>query len=215
MLAALFDSERGFRPTFVGLFSRPGNLISDYVNGITVRYTNPVRYLIVIVAIVQLVISWSGGTESLAAGFAESVSSKSPDKTLEVDAAQRFVEEYLFVLLLLGVPVAALLQWLFFPRSRPNFTEHLVFSCYVYAQQILIIGSGLVLGELIPSIPDEVILVPTLVLPLAYYPWAIVVFLDARLLSGIFRSIVISMLGILTSGVIVTFVAGVIRGLSG
>ena len=82
------------------------------------------------------------------------------------------------------------------------------------AETVLVVGAGLVSSELVPTLPDMLVLVPALILPLLYHAWALVVFLRAPLVSGVLRSFVISMLGIFASGVLITFIAGIIRGLT-
>ncbi len=44
---AIFHVDRGFFPTIVGLFSRPGDVVSEYLNGKRAKYFNPLTLLVI------------------------------------------------------------------------------------------------------------------------------------------------------------------------
>ena len=209
---AFFDSDSGFLATFVGLFRNPGALVNRYVSGVTVPYVHPARYLIVVVAALQLTIAITGGIGDVAASFAEA-SGDFENLSAAQEDSNELVQNYLFIVMLLGLPLTAALQRLVFWRADRNFVEHFVGLTYVYAQQLVVINMLLVIDALLPVRAGTLLSIAFFSIPSIYYMWTLVVFTRSRLTGGIFKAFLMLILSAVVNAMVVAFVLGIIRGM--
>ncbi|MEM9333732.1 MAG: DUF3667 domain-containing protein [Pseudomonadota bacterium] len=209
---AFFDSDSGFVATLLALFKNPGRLVSRYVSGVTVPYVHPARYLIVTIAALQLTIGLTGGISDFAAGFVEATGDLENLSQAQQDSNDLF-QNYLFVVMLLGLPLRAAFQRLVFWSSGRNFVEHFVCMTYVYAQQLVIINLLLVTDALLPTPPVQLLSLLFFVLPSVYYAWTLVVFNASRLLTGTIQALLMLLISAFVNAVVVAFVLGIIRGM--
>ncbi len=209
---AFFDSDAGFLATFLGLFRNPGALANRYVSGVTVPYVHPARYLIVVVAALQLTIAVTGGIGDVAAGFAEA-SGDFENLSEAQEDSNELVQNYLFIVMLLGLPLTAALQRLVFWRSGRNFVEHFVGLTYVYAQQLVVINMLLIVDALLPVRAGFLLSIAFFSVPSIYYMWMLVVFTGSRLVGGTLKAFLMLILSAIVNAMVVAFVLGVIRGM--
>ncbi len=209
---AFFDSDSGFLATLFGLFRNPGRLASRYVSGVTVPYVHPARYLIVAIAALQITIGLTGGISDFAKGFVEATGDLENLTQAQEDSNELF-ENYLFVVLLLGLPLTAAFQRLVFWSSGRNFVEHFVCLTYVYAQQLVVINLLLVTDALLPAPPVDILTLLFLLVPSIYYAWTLVVFNTARLFTGSLKALLMLLISTFVNAVVVAFVLGIIRGM--
>lgn len=128
-LASAADMDRGLLHTMAGLTVRPGEVVRDYLNGRTVRWTGPAKYFVLVMAMVVLVYVQAGIGERLAA-----VSGS----TVGTEGIAKFVQTHLNLLIAAGVPFSALGTWVAYRRYRLNYAEHVVLNLYVNAHHTLL-----------------------------------------------------------------------------
>jgi hypothetical protein len=167
---SIFDVDRGFFFTCKEILIHPDILISNYLAGKRITYTNPIKLLLVWLGIATLI-------TFVVVDFDE-IMAKSIDRQLQSqptlpklspkkeEVTKIYKEEVLKVTsvfthnqqLIYGmlIPFTAFLLGIFFRKQGYYFSEHLVFTTYSYAGYH-ILGSFLYLLYLIKSIDFYVI----------------------------------------------------------
>lgn len=187
-----FDLNRGLLFTAVALFRRPGEVVREYLSGATVRYTNPVKYLVVCVALVVFASIQLGATGELAGGFTEGYGADAADRAQRVT---ELLNRYMNVLMALAVPFMAAASRLFFRRAGLNYAEHLIFNLYVYGQQsLLFLPFAPMWGLRTPGLKALPVLAYCLAM-LVYYAWAATSFFGERRVPGVLRALATQVLG--------------------
>lgn len=123
-----FNIDRGGIFTLKQLFRNPGSLVRDYISTGRLRYTPPMRMLVVTTTLVILVLSLIGAEEDFIAGMQQGGAENS-ERILEILSPLRnFVNLFLW----LYIPITALFSYLFNRRSPFNYAENLVLHTYLY-----------------------------------------------------------------------------------
>lgn len=198
LVADAFDLNRGLLFTALELLRRPGPAVRDYVAGRTVRYANPVRYLLILAALTTLVYLQMGITTELSADFTTGLNESAKAGALaDAQRVNDFVTRYMNLFLVMSVPFAAMASRLFFRRSGYNLAENLVFNTFVYAQAclffVLIMGvvhfgglGGQAMGMVVYMVAST-----------AYYAWAAAAFFRERPLSALLRTVGTTVLSVI------------------
>lgn len=188
----VFNLDRGILHTAVALFRHPGLVAAEYVYGRTVRYTGPVKYFLVLAAITTLLYANSGLVESTMTMYGADPAA-TPAGSLQAQTTE-FVTTWLNLIMALGVPFSAVFTRLFFRGVGYNFTEHLIFNTYVYAQACI-----LFLVTMLPvhaaGMGVGTAMLVYMAASLGYTAWAGVQFFRAPMVSGTVRMIAASLLG--------------------
>lgn len=149
--------------TFLQLWRRPSRVVGDYLRGRTVAYTNPLKYFLLALALLQLAAFWSGAVADFGSGLAEAFGLTTESQV--VAAVDR-----LFVLLMgPSVLLLAALQKRAWRHARLHYGEHLVFALYVCAQQALIWIPFLVALRLLDSLHPYLLPLSALLAAGSYY----------------------------------------------
>lgn len=132
-----FNLEKGFFYTLITLFKNPGRLISEYLNGKTKSYFNPLKYIIFIAGVNAALAVWFHVVEAQqesALGFAgdEFITSVKSSK-LTV-----FIKNYLNVLEIIILPVFGLVSKWVYKIKKLFYGEHLIIMSYLFAQTSVI-----------------------------------------------------------------------------
>lgn len=193
LLGETLNLDRGFFFTAWQLTVRPAGVVSDYLDGRTVRYTSPVRYLVVVAALTTLGLFISGTTSRY------QVPTDIPGREISAVAHaflthfNLLMERYYNLLTIAAAPFMAMGSYLLFRSARRTFAEHLIFNAYTYAHATLLF-TGAILG-LAWAVGPDLLLLPLMLGWSAYWAWAAVRFFDVGVWSGIVRSVVAGLLG--------------------
>lgn len=166
--------DRGILFLIKELFTRPGYVSKEYIEGKRKKYFNPFQYLFLAVA---------------AATFL-SVNYQLMGPKADVNAIgtgintfglqyNAFIYKYFNVIQLVSVPVIALFSWLFYRKSGYNYAENLVFNTFLGAQRTLmyiLIAPFLYIFNRYWYIPISVYYIGWLI----YYGWAFVQFFNEK-----------------------------------
>jgi len=131
--------EKGFWYTMKELFIRPDQVIKEYLSGVTVKYYNPFRYYIIIVAVSGLLQIWLGVFDLQQATIRETFNPNMTEEELQRQLAyMENVKKFLNIIPLIVLPFIATVFYLVFRKQALNLAEHLVSTTYVYAQTAII-----------------------------------------------------------------------------
>jgi hypothetical protein len=144
----VLNLDRGVLFTALELTRRPGAAIRDYVDGKRVRYTGPVKYFVLTVALATFVSTQTGVLNDVARRMVEGMGDTAP---VTVDQTSRFMSQWMTLFMALGVPFTAWVTRRLFARAGMTYAEHLVLNLYAYGQQSLALVLTLLLALTFPN----------------------------------------------------------------
>jgi hypothetical protein len=163
----VLNMDRGLLFTALELTRRPGDAIRDYVQGKRVRYTGPVKYFVLTVALTTFATTQLGMVDDLTARMLHEAGSAVAFTPAQASA---FMSQWMTLFMALGVPFTAAVTHRFFRRAGMTYAEHLALNLYSYGHQCLGLVVALLLGSAFPG--TEGVLVTTWTLAMtAYFAW--------------------------------------------
>lgn len=187
-----FDLNRGLLFTATALFRRPGEAVREYLAGATVRYTNPVKYLLVLVALTVVMFMRLDVIETQVAMVSGDVTEKSAQAQQLHAQFSAWLSRHMNLLMIAGVPVIAWLSRRLFRPAGFTYAEHLVFNVFAYAQMCLL--SLLVLPLTQAAGLGRPGMMAASLVNVAYYVWALASFTRSRPLRGILGGVAVQAL---------------------
>jgi hypothetical protein len=166
------DLNRGLLFTFVEMWRRPGVVVRDYLAGRTVRYTNPLKYFLILAAVTTFVYVRSGVAAEAAAELATGLS-EGGGRPLEAATVLEFLSSYFSLVLLAGLPTSALATRLVLRRAGFTYAEHLVLNTLAGAQLCVLLGGGMVIASLIEGAAGEAVGLALVSASVAYLGWTL------------------------------------------
>ncbi len=147
---AVFNTDQGFVFTTKSLIFSPSTVIKDFLNGITIRYIHPFRFLLIWATINTLLVIGLGTFDEQTQMLNESLN-YSQEQIEMNQKVQGYIKKYLSFVILLNVPFISFFTWLFYRKTKYNYAEHLVINAYGYALVsifgIISIGVEVLLGN--------------------------------------------------------------------
>ena len=144
----VLNLDRGVLFTALELTRHPGGAIRDYVDGKRVRYTGPVKYFVLTVALATFVTTQTGVLNDVASGMVEGMGDTAP---VTVDQTSRFMSQWMTLFMAVGVPFTAWVTRRLFGRAGMTYAEHLVLNLYAYGQQSLALALTLLVALALPG----------------------------------------------------------------
>lgn len=123
---SVFHIDGGFFYTLRMLFSKPGVMIRQYVEGQRVKHFRPFAYVMIMTAISTLlvkVLEWAR---------IEIIRWDNPDFIPR--ESSNFFEHYFSIFVFIMIPFASVVTWLVFHKRPFNFWEHFLANTYISAQ---------------------------------------------------------------------------------
>lgn len=123
----VFHFDKGFFYTLKELFTRPGHSIREYVQGKRIRHFNYFTTIIILITIGYFMKKWTkvDGTVLY-------------DDKRTVEGLLKVLKEYSKITVFLTVPIISFVSFLFFRKSKQNYTENLVLNLYLLCGTLLI-----------------------------------------------------------------------------
>lgn len=118
--------ENGLWFTLVSLLKSPGKTITAYLQGHRKKYTSPVKFLLITVSVYVLV-------SVLAVDQTVDLLSETEDIRNTQQKMIDLMQKYMNLVLLGSIPLASLLSWPFFRKTRANYAENLATNAYLFA----------------------------------------------------------------------------------
>lgn len=123
--------DKGFFFTVGELLTRPGHSIREYVQGKRVKHFNYLTFIILIITIGHIVGNYSD------VKLIDTTHYFSNDKQL-LTRFSEITKENPKMFTLLKIPFLALFSFVFFRKSKQNFTEHLILNTYKVCGELII-----------------------------------------------------------------------------
>lgn len=138
--AHVFNLEQGFFFTVVELIKRPGELISNYINGATKRYHNPIGLSVFLMTISVVIMALFIDNDAYIASMIEQMKQMYTQMGIPFEEegfkkVMNIMQNFYTVLPLLFIPFFAFIAKLFFKEKKLHFAEHMV--VFIYATCIM------------------------------------------------------------------------------
>jgi hypothetical protein len=147
---AIWHLDKGFFYNLVQLFKRPGYAIIDYIEGKRKNFYHPVSYLLIILAVQFVVVSYMG-----LHWYDPKQDAGMPDEVAafwkEYDKSQQLFLKHYVEFMSCWIPVAALIYWGFMRmlNRKYNYAESLVVTLFITAQTMIIQGFMILIASLV------------------------------------------------------------------
>ena len=143
--------DHGFPYTLKKLFTSPGKMQKEYVEGSRQKYQKPFSMFFLCATIAALAIYWINLLliKHFDAGDTE-----------EAD----FFHKYWVILQVLMLPVYALITYLFFKRSKLNYGEIMVFQLYLFSFLFIVLSLIHLLKFIFPHLQTRYIELPVIII---------------------------------------------------
>lgn len=131
-LQYIFNADRGILNLMKGLATRPGQVVTEFVEGKRKKYFNPFSFLAICIAFMVLMNSWIKPYRAYSYEVPQSVLARIPDAAtrdayslvVKRDAqVQDFFNRHMNFGTLITAPFFAFFLWLFFKRRGRNMAE--------------------------------------------------------------------------------------------
>lgn len=211
--------DKGFLFTIKELLLRPVQLVNSYLSGVTQKYSNPYKLLLIFTSIMYLIAAFdenwsfyevSDSVKDSASAF----SAKSFDHFMKNWGAM--ATSNLLVYFLLTIPFWSFFSFLLFRKRKLHYLEHLIYVSYLSsAMLVCLIITALVMGLLTWSFLNAAGVNPEtvgLIIPAVFLPLVIFMvmtsrkFYDENYFKTIGKGILTGWLGVLSSMVLQFFV---------
>jgi hypothetical protein len=211
-----FNVQRGLFFTIKTLFTRPGELINDYLNGRTRDFYNPLKYLLLIASISALFMLWLNIFEVNVENTNELMGIEGEATKLQATVT-RYLKNFLHLVAILALPFYSLVSKWVFHKRKLYYAEHLTINSYLFAQITLLQIFTIFLVYIVPSLSKFLLAFGSAIF-IIYYTYALKGVFQIKLVRSFLSSIVIYVLGIslmMLFIVAATFIVMIILKLSG
>jgi hypothetical protein len=207
----VLNLDHGLLFTALELTRRPGNAVREYVQGRRVRYTGPVKYFVLCVALATFASTQLGVVDEMAAGVVHGMGNGVPI-TITVEQASGFMSQWMTLFMALGVPFTAAVTRMLFRRAGMNYAEHLAFNLFLYAHQSLMLAVTLLAATFMEPV-QGVLTIGWMVLAAAHFAWACTRFFAMRARRAVPLGVLGMFLGTVLYLLSASFVVGVAVGI--
>uniref|UniRef100_UPI00404B0762 DUF3667 domain-containing protein n=1 Tax=Flavobacterium sp. TaxID=239 RepID=UPI00404B0762 len=126
-----FSFDNKFLNTFVTLFKSPEKVVNGYINGLRVRYVNPITFLVIAVTLssIQVYLLKNGYIDFNIADIPQD-----PNSPFDSTKFNEWSLDHQNILMFLSIPFLALIsKVVFLDRKEFNFAEHNLIYFYTYS----------------------------------------------------------------------------------
>lgn len=136
VIGVVFNFDRGLWPTIYGLLIRPGDVLKDYINGITIRYYHPFRFLFLMLTLSVLLMVSLGINDYLQGEYATKISGEALSQPIK--DMLTLINSYSHLFIASSMPILAFASWMFFRKKGYNYAEHLIISSYTFGMTVFL-----------------------------------------------------------------------------
>ena len=137
LFASIFNLEKGFVYTTKELFIRPGEVVKDVINGITIMHAHPFRFAFVWATLSAILAVYVHAYDEIGA-----ISSSFGPQTDQTAAFGiwwgEFIKKYMSFVTLASIPIYSIGSALLYKRKKFYFAEHLVLNSYSSGFSIIV-----------------------------------------------------------------------------
>lgn len=129
ILHGIFHIDKGFPYTVKELFTRPGHSIREYINGKRIKHFHFFTFIIIALLLSKLI--------SVFIPFEVTELDQISDNKF-FNTLNTFLKENIKPFTFLVIPLQALISFIFFRKSKQNYSEHVVIASYISGAALFI-----------------------------------------------------------------------------
>jgi hypothetical protein len=190
-----FNLQRGFFFTFKMLFTKPGKLVNDYLDGRSRDFYSPLKYLILIASVNALLMLWFDVFDTNVATTNELIGEQPEGNPLQKKLTD-YMKSYLNLFSLFVLPFYSLVSKWVFSKHKLYYAEHLIINGYLFAQYITLQMFIYLLFVAIPVLTVFAMPAASLLF-IAYYTYALKGVFKTGFFRSLWSAVVIYVLGFL------------------
>ena len=197
----LTNVERGFIFTSLQLFAEPSKVIREYWKGMTIKYYNPFRFVLIWTAVNLLINFWIGIDDMLQDALQPQAIEEAIDSDTLKSADQKF-DAWLNIMVLLLIPVFGYLTKILFARKTESYAKHVLMNSFIMGQQSLITSFTHFVFYFFPAL--FVIYIPfNFLIGVVYNSYVFKKMYNQNILLTIGKAILIGIVGLVVFGALV------------
>ena len=134
---SIFNFDKGFLHTSKEMLLHPGKVVHEFLDGITIRYAHPFRFIFIWASLAAILGVWAGTFEDtgLAMNQAMGVDDEAIQRSKKI---QSFMGQYMSFVMLLMIPLYAFWSFKIFKSKGYNYAEHLIANSFAMSSSIMI-----------------------------------------------------------------------------
>lgn len=136
-VGVITNLDKGFLHTLLLMFTKPQKVLRDCLNGATVRYYHPFRYLFVLLTIQVLVMLYVIDMDQVLGGMVQPNNGNSTAQELQMNFTRNLMS-YNHLMIAASLPILALSYWLMFGVKKYTYGEQLIITSYAYGHSVFI-----------------------------------------------------------------------------
>lgn len=206
-----FNIHHGLLFTIKLMFTNPGKLINNYLQGRTKDFYNPLKYLLLIASINALLMIWFKVFDANVESTNEIIGLDDEASKFQM-TIMTYVKKFLNFMAVISVPFYSLISKWIFKKWKLYYAEHLTINSYLFAQITLMQVLVILLIVLFPELAKSMFVFNAVIF-IGYYTYALKGVFNIKILRSLLSSIVIYLLGMLMMMlfvIIVTFIVTII-----
>jgi magnesium-transporting ATPase (P-type) len=197
LLSTIFNFEKGFIFTIKQLFKEPGELIRNYLNGQTIRYYNPFRYIFIMATVSVVIGLLLGIYDSQSETMNDLLGVNQNDEDLARQAKlMETIKPYMNLFVVFIIPFISLVSYWLFKKKGYNLAEHMVGNSFLLAQTVFIGLFIFPIYIIFPELIDSAVFFG-LTLTSIYFSFAYSKWFDLKPVTAIFKAILTIIFGYL------------------
>ena len=189
------DVQKGVLYTAKLLFTNPGKLVNEYLDGRTKDYYNPLKYLLIIAGINAIVMLSFNIFDTNVENTNELLGETGEGNKLQL-LIIGYLKRFLNIFPLLIIPFYSLVSKWVFKKHKLYYAEHLIINSYLFAQYTLLQMITYLLLFQIPGL-SELSLAFGIVVFISYYTYAFRSIFSIRFLPSFLSALGIIFIGVL------------------
>ncbi len=134
---SIFNFDKGFLHTSLALITSPGKVILEFLDGITVRYAHPFRFVFIWATIYTLIGVYFGLYEDTSIAYNEAMG-MSEEQIQSGQKVRQFLGQYMSFVTLSMIPLISLASSWLFKSKKLHYAEHLIINSYAQASSMFI-----------------------------------------------------------------------------
>lgn len=134
---SIFNFDKGFFHTSLDMVVKPGKVIQDFLNGITIRYAHPFRFIFIWASLAAILGIWAGVYQDTSIAMNEAMGA-SKAAIQNASKVQGMMGKYMSFVYLIMIPFYSLGSYLMFRSKKLNYAEHLITNSFAISSSIMI-----------------------------------------------------------------------------
>ncbi len=188
-----FDIDRGIVYTTRMLFTDPDIIVNDYLNGKTIRYYNPLKYLLVLTSFYAILMIGFNVFDTNVETTNEMMGEYGKQTQFQ-QSINSYIKRYLSIIPILILPFYSIVSKWMFRKHKLYYGEHLLINTYLYAQYI-VMATFLMLSLLAFDGLLKLLLPLGYIILTIYYTYATKKIFNTSYVVAFLKSFVIILLG--------------------